>query len=135
MEKPLCRSCKQRHWPRDGCNWSGVLDELVDKYVVPPLPQPVPVPKKSPSIIPPVDTAGLWEAIKHGDEDHQLWLAEAIDAFFSGKPVPLPRGGGRKEAEIKRLEALLEKGGCPVCEARKLKEAERVRRWRERRKA
>jgi hypothetical protein len=44
-------------------------------------------------------------AIQHGDEEHRAWLRDAIDAFFTGEPVPAPRGGGRKEARIKALEA------------------------------
>jgi hypothetical protein len=30
----------------------------------------------------------LFDAIKHGDEDHQAWLRAAIDAHFAGKPKP-----------------------------------------------
>lgn len=33
----------------------------------------------------------LFEAIKHGDEKHQEWLWEAIQAFATGKPIPPPR--------------------------------------------
>jgi hypothetical protein len=44
-------------------------------------------------------------AIQHGDEEHRAWLRDAIDAFFTGEPVPAPRGGGRKEARIKAMEA------------------------------
>jgi len=37
-----------------------------------------------------VDT--LFDAIKHGDQDHQDWLKEAIECHFSGRPIPPPRG-------------------------------------------
>jgi len=33
----------------------------------------------------------LFDAIKHGDEKHQAWLKEAIDAHLSGHPVPPAR--------------------------------------------
>lgn len=32
----------------------------------------------------------LFDAIKHGDDAHQAWLKEAIENYFSGKPVPPP---------------------------------------------
>ena len=31
---------------------------------------------------------GLFEAIEHGDETHRGWLKSALEAFFSGKPIP-----------------------------------------------
>ena len=34
----------------------------------------------------------LYEAIKHGDDDHKDWLKEAIEAFIMGWPIPEPRG-------------------------------------------
>lgn len=49
----------------------------------------------------------LFEAIKHGDDDHRAWLKEAIDAHFAGATVPAPRGAGRKEATIEQLQARL----------------------------
>lgn len=33
----------------------------------------------------------LYEYIKHGDEDHQAWLKEALTAFFEGKECPPAR--------------------------------------------
>jgi hypothetical protein len=30
----------------------------------------------------------LFDAIKHGDEDHQGWLKEAIHCHFNGLPMP-----------------------------------------------
>ena len=33
-------------------------------------------------------TIGLWTAIKHGDEEHQQWLKEAIEAHFDGRSLP-----------------------------------------------
>lgn len=49
----------------------------------------------------------LFEAIKHGDADHQRWLRDALTAWFAGKPVPAPYGSGSKEARIATLEAAL----------------------------
>lgn len=46
----------------------------------------------------------LWDATKHGDEDHRQWLKDAINAHFVGEPVPEPYGKGNKEAEIERLQ-------------------------------
>jgi hypothetical protein len=31
---------------------------------------------------------GLFDAIEHGDETHRGWLKSALEAFFSGKPIP-----------------------------------------------
>lgn len=45
----------------------------------------------------------LFDAIKHGDDDHKTWLKEAIDAHFAGQPVPRPRGQGNKEKLIGEL--------------------------------
>jgi hypothetical protein len=33
--------------------------------------------------------ATLFDAIKHGDEDHQGWLKQAIEAHFADRPMPL----------------------------------------------
>lgn len=30
----------------------------------------------------------LFDAIKHGDAEHQAWLREAIRNHFDGKPIP-----------------------------------------------
>lgn len=37
------------------------------------------------------DRAALFEFLRHGDENHQAWLREAIDAFFDGRERPAPR--------------------------------------------
>lgn len=39
----------------------------------------------------------LYDAIKHGDQEHQDWLKEAIDLHLQGKQVPEVRGKGNKE--------------------------------------
>ena len=57
------------------------------------------------SVLPGADA--LWGAIKHGDDDHQQWLQEAIRAWFAGHPVPEVRGGSRKEARVAELEGWL----------------------------
>lgn len=36
----------------------------------------------------------LFDAIKHGDDDHRRWLKDAIEAHFAGRPVPPPYGKG-----------------------------------------
>ena len=41
--------------------------------------------------------ASLCPAIAHGDDTHRAWLAEAISAHFSGKPVPPVVGKGNAE--------------------------------------
>jgi hypothetical protein len=46
----------------------------------------------------------LWKALAHGDEDHRLWLKEAIECFIADQPVPSPRGSGNKEKRIYELE-------------------------------
>lgn len=42
----------------------------------------------------------LFNAIKHGDEEHRQWLKTAIDAHFAGDRVPPPTGKGNKEAAL-----------------------------------
>lgn len=32
----------------------------------------------------------LFEALKHGNEQHQAWLKEAIECWCNGRPVPPP---------------------------------------------
>lgn len=43
----------------------------------------------------------LHAATAHGDQEHRDWLLAAYKAFFAGKPVPAPRGSGRKEKLIR----------------------------------
>lgn len=52
------------------------------------------------------EQASLFDAIKHGDDDHKAWLQ--IVAHFAGKPVPAPRGGGNKDAIIASQSAAIE---------------------------
>lgn len=51
------------------------------------------------------DVEGLYEALKHGDQDHKDWLRSAILAYYIGSPIPPVNGLGNKEARIKELEA------------------------------
>jgi hypothetical protein len=44
------------------------------------------------SLTPPVTADTVFEAIKHGDDEHRAWLREACDNLFAGKPAPPPRG-------------------------------------------
>lgn len=37
---------------------------------------------------------GLFDAIKHGDREHQDWLKQAIEDYFAGRQVQRPRGKG-----------------------------------------
>ncbi len=53
----------------------------------------------------PVMVARLFDALKHGDDEHRAWLKGAINAFFEGRPIPAPRGSGNKAARITALEA------------------------------
>lgn len=59
----------------------------------------------------------LFEAIKHGDQQHQDWLKQAIDDHFAGRPVERPQGKGTKEAA--RDQALREAmaAQCTGCKA------------------
>ncbi len=57
------------------------------------------------------DADQLYEAIKHGDDEHRAWLRTACTNFFAGESVPPPTGQGRAEAaEAKsdRLQARVE---------------------------
>ena len=47
---------------------------------------------------------GLFNALKHGDSEHQAWLREAIEAYLEQKPVPAPRGQAMSEALAKIAE-------------------------------
>lgn len=51
--------------------------------------EPAPMPGTSAAVIQQDDkVATLFDAIKHGDEAHQTWLKNAIDAHFAGQPIP-----------------------------------------------
>ncbi|MBY8333158.1 hypothetical protein [Qipengyuania pacifica] len=63
-------------------------------------------------------TESLWDAIKHGDDEHRAWLKEAINAHLAGEAVPETRGKGRKEAEISDLRAQLDEAMWVMKEAR-----------------
>jgi hypothetical protein len=47
----------------------------------------------------------LFSQIAHGDEEHRVWLKEAITSWAKMGEIPPPRGGGTKEARIIELEA------------------------------
>lgn len=47
---------------------------------------------------------GLYDALKHGDDEHKQWLKEAITAWYDDLPIPEPRGNGNKEKRIAELE-------------------------------
>jgi hypothetical protein len=48
--------------------------------------------------VPPVwDRAELFAFLAHGDGDHRAWLADAIEAFFTGKPRPEPKTAAPQE--------------------------------------
>ena len=55
-----------------------------------------------------INKEGLYNALKHGDEEHQKWLKEAIDAYYEGKEIPYVQGGSAKDARIKELEKEVE---------------------------
>lgn len=59
-----------------------------------------------------VDT--LFDAIKHGDEDHQGWLKEAIDCHFAGKPMPT-YVAGKPKAAAQQTPMVLQPITGPVC--------------------
>ncbi len=37
------------------------------------------------------DIVSLWEFIKHGNMDHQMWLYEAIEAWAQGLERPVEK--------------------------------------------
>jgi hypothetical protein len=39
-----------------------------------------------------ITAATIYDAIKHGDEEHREWLHSALDAVFANQPIPAPRG-------------------------------------------
>jgi len=51
-----------------------------------------------------VDVQRLYDALKHGDQEHKDWLRSAILAYYEGSPIPPVNGSGNKEARIKELE-------------------------------
>lgn len=59
-------------------------------------------------------SAGLFQAIAHGDSEHREWLRQAIEDHFAGREVAPPRGLGNKEAEITRLHAEISALRCEL---------------------
>lgn len=57
-----------------------------------------------------VTVAKLFQALKHGDEEHQRWLREALDAYFDGRPVPPARDA--KTVQPTLDEWIAELAGC-----------------------
>lgn len=41
--------------------------------------------------------ASLFNAVRHGDAEHETWLQQAIADHFAGRPVERPKGMGNKE--------------------------------------
>lgn len=70
-------------------------------------------PRQKPPPAPADWRKALFDAIKHGDEEHQAWLKEALDAFFDERPVPPPRGVKKsrsaREEEVLQLAYKLKK--------------------------
>lgn len=64
----------------------------------------------------------IYEALKHGDEEHQAWLREAIAAVFDGDPIPAPRGvtpypdASREAARILGKCPMAHVDACPISE-------------------
>lgn len=58
-----------------------------------------------------LNPGAMFEFIKHGDEEHQRWLREALEAWVAGGPKPEPRGLGKHGALIADLEAKLKEQG------------------------
>lgn len=61
--------------------------------------------------------ASLFNAIRHGDAEHETWLEQAITDHFAGHPVERPRGKGNREVvealrvRVATAEALEESAG------------------------
>jgi hypothetical protein len=49
-----------------------------------------------------IDT--LFDAIKHGDEEHQAWLKSAIEAHFAGNPMPEYVAGKNSKIKVELAE-------------------------------
>lgn len=54
------------------------------------------------------DIEGLYNYLKHGDQDHQDWLKESIESYYYNKPVPEIKGSGNKEKMIQDLQEKVE---------------------------
>lgn len=42
----------------------------------------------------------IYQAIKHGDNEHKKWLRNALKCFFDGKNIPPSVGLGKKQQAI-----------------------------------
>lgn len=51
------------------------------------------------------DVNALIKAVEHGDDDHKLWLRQAIIAWYENQPIPPVYGKGTKEKQIELLQA------------------------------
>ncbi len=54
------------------------------------------------------------DVVRHGDDEHQAWLKQAIADHFAGRPVEAPRGGGnraRAEAAEQKLAMIADMEG------------------------
>ena len=47
----------------------------------------------------------LFNSIKHGNQEHQDWLKEAIECHFSGRPVPIPEPPTTSETDSNNKES------------------------------
>ena len=47
----------------------------------------------------------LYEALKHGDREHQRWLKAAINAVYSGQTVPFASGKSTRVRVVEAIEA------------------------------
>jgi hypothetical protein len=54
----------------------------------------------------PTQSDALFNAIKHGDAEHQAWLKQALENHFKGLPMPPVQGG--KSSQPTQSDALRE---------------------------
>ena len=54
----------------------------------------------------PVDVKKLFNAIRHGDDEHRSWLRDALETFFEDRPVPPVR-----QSAISAISAMQGAGG------------------------
>ena len=59
--------------------------------------------------------ASLFEAVRHGDPEHEAWLKQAITDHFAGRPIERPRGTGNRE-RAEALEAQIEAAEARLAE-------------------
>ena len=139
MEAPKCPRCKARHWSGQPCEYSAERVKPLDKLAVaaPHMLVVDQVAFEQAERIEPVKTQpvvknaaplgkGLVETIQERQADADRYMLAMLDKAATPSPPPQKIGEGKMGSVAERV--------CPVCEARRERDAARAKRYRESRK-